>query len=166
MHGFEHENCISPVDWSLWKQVLLNPVRRPSASPTSGLRRNSGTATRSWPVCKRSARDAPKPGTVPAWFVGVPGAGAVLLYLDGRVGWPWIGVLAVEFFLAGDGTLLVNELAPRPHNSGHLTLDAAETSQFEQQLRIAAGLPLGGTALVGPAVMLNLLGEEPTNKFF
>lgn len=70
-----------------------------------------------------------------------------------------VGVLCVELFLTRDGRLLVNELAPRPHNSGHLTLDAAVTSQFEQQLRAVCGLPLGSTELVRPAAMANLLGE-------
>jgi 5-(carboxyamino)imidazole ribonucleotide synthase len=70
-----------------------------------------------------------------------------------------IGVLCVEFFLTGDEQLLINELAPRPHNSGHLTVDAAVTSQFEQQLRAVCGLPLGATTLLRPAVMANLLGD-------
>jgi 5-(carboxyamino)imidazole ribonucleotide synthase len=69
------------------------------------------------------------------------------------------GVLCVEFFLARDGSLFVNELAPRPHNSGHLTIDACVTSQFEQQLRAVAGLPLGSTELLGPVAMANLLGD-------
>lgn len=71
----------------------------------------------------------------------------------------YAGVMAVEFFLSTDGRLLVNELAPRPHNSGHHTLDACQCSQFEQQLRVAAGLPLGGSGLLKPAVMWNLLGD-------
>lgn len=70
-----------------------------------------------------------------------------------------VGVLCVEFFLARDGRLLVNELAPRPHNSGHLTFDASVTSQFEQQLRAVCGLPLGSTELLRPAAMANLLGD-------
>ena len=69
------------------------------------------------------------------------------------------GVLCVEFFLTRDHKLLVNELAPRPHNSGHLTIDACVTSQFEQQLRAVCGLPLGGTEMLRPAAMANLLGE-------
>jgi 5-(carboxyamino)imidazole ribonucleotide synthase len=69
------------------------------------------------------------------------------------------GVLCVEFFLTGEGKLFVNELAPRPHNSGHLTIDACVTSQFEQQLRAVAGLPLGSTELLGPVAMANLLGD-------
>jgi len=70
-----------------------------------------------------------------------------------------IGVLCVEFFLTRDGRLLVNELAPRPHNSGHHTFDACVTSQFEQQLRAVCGLPLGSTELLRPAAMANLLGD-------
>jgi 5-(carboxyamino)imidazole ribonucleotide synthase len=70
-----------------------------------------------------------------------------------------VGVLCVELFWTRDGRLLVNELAPRPHNSGHLTFDAAVTSQFEQQLRAICGLPLGATDLLRPAAMANLLGD-------
>lgn len=71
-----------------------------------------------------------------------------------------VGVLCVEFFLTHDGQLLVNELAPRPHNSGHLTINAHATSQFEQQLRAVCGLPLGSTErLVPAAAMCNLLGD-------
>lgn len=69
------------------------------------------------------------------------------------------GIMGVEFFLKADGSLLVNEMAPRPHNSGHHTLDACETSQFEQQLRMVLGLPAGSTRLHTPVVMLNLLGD-------
>jgi len=69
------------------------------------------------------------------------------------------GVLCVEFFMRRDGGLLVNELAPRPHNSGHLTIDACVTSQFEQQLRSVCGLPLGSTEMLRPAAMANLLGD-------
>lgn len=70
-----------------------------------------------------------------------------------------VGVLCVEFFLTRDGNLLVNELAPRPHNSGHLTIDASVTSQFEQQLRAVCRLPLGDTRQHRPAAMANLLGD-------
>ena len=69
------------------------------------------------------------------------------------------GILGVEFFLKSDGSLLVNEIAPRPHNSGHHTLDACATSQFAQQLRAVIGLPLGSPRLLSPVVMLNLLGD-------
>lgn len=70
-----------------------------------------------------------------------------------------VGVLCVEFFLAPAGKLIVNELAPRPHNSGHFSFDASLTSQFEQQLRAVCGLPLGSTDLLRPAAMVNLLGD-------
>jgi 5-(carboxyamino)imidazole ribonucleotide synthase len=71
-----------------------------------------------------------------------------------------IGVLCVEFFLGHDGRLYVNEIAPRPHNSGHFTIDACVTSQFEQQLRAVCGLPLGATEMFcGAAAMSNLLGD-------
>lgn len=70
-----------------------------------------------------------------------------------------VGVLCVEMFYTRKGEILINELAPRPHNSGHLTFDACVTSQFEQQLRAVCGLPLGSTQLVRPAAMANLLGD-------
>jgi 5-(carboxyamino)imidazole ribonucleotide synthase len=70
-----------------------------------------------------------------------------------------VGVLAVEMFLQPEGEILINELAPRPHNSGHLTFDACITSQFEQQVRAVCGLPLGATDLLRPAAMANLLGD-------
>jgi 5-(carboxyamino)imidazole ribonucleotide synthase len=70
-----------------------------------------------------------------------------------------VGVLCTEFFLSRNGKLLINELAPRPHNSGHLTIDACVTSQFEQQLRAVCGLPLGSTFRARPSAMANLLGD-------
>lgn len=79
-------------------------------------------------------------------------ASAIAMRLD------YVGVLAVEFFVTA-GRLLVNEIAPRPHNSGHYTLDACVTDQFEQQVRALCGLPLGDTRLLSPAVMVNLLGD-------
>ena len=71
----------------------------------------------------------------------------------------YVGTLCVEFFLTKDEKLLINELAPRPHNSGHLTFDACVTSQFEQQLRAVCGLPLGSTEFFKPSAMINLLGD-------
>ena len=71
----------------------------------------------------------------------------------------YIGVLAVEFFVDDRGQVLVNELAPRPHNSGHFSLDASLQSQFDQQLRCLCGLPLGDTRLLSPVAMMNLLGD-------
>ncbi|MBX5436387.1 MAG: 5-(carboxyamino)imidazole ribonucleotide synthase [Alicyclobacillaceae bacterium] len=71
-----------------------------------------------------------------------------------------VGLLAVEMFLTADGRLFVNELAPRPHNSGHYTYDACATSQFEQHLRAVCNLPLGSVRLLTPVVMVNILGEH------
>jgi len=78
---------------------------------------------------------------------------AVMASLD------YVGVLCIEFFQTRDGRLLINELAPRPHNSGHLTFDACRTSQFEQQLRAICALPLGSPEMLQPAAMANLLGD-------
>ena len=71
----------------------------------------------------------------------------------------YVGVMAVEFFIA-NGALRVNEIAPRPHNSGHYTIDACVTDQFEQQVRVLAGLPLGDTRLLSPVTMVNILGDR------
>lgn len=71
-----------------------------------------------------------------------------------------VGIFGVEMFLTQNGQVLVNEIAPRPHNSGHYTIEACMTDQFEQLIRVISGLPLGVTTLLKPAVMLNLLGEE------
>ena len=94
---------------------------------------------------------------------GVPAATAALaVEITRRVmdALDFVGVLCIEFFIARDGRLVVNELAPRPHNSGHLTFDACRTSQFEQQLRAVCGLPLGSPDMLQPAAaMANLLGD-------
>ncbi len=71
-----------------------------------------------------------------------------------------VGTLAVEMFVAKDGSIYVNELAPRPHNSGHYTIEACETSQFDQHVRAVCNWPLGNTDLIKPAVMINILGEH------
>lgn len=71
----------------------------------------------------------------------------------------YVGVMAVEFFVLADDTLLINEIAPRPHNSGHFTMDACRTSQFEQQVRVLCDLPLGDASQHSPCVMMNLLGD-------
>ena len=75
----------------------------------------------------------------------------------------YTGVLGVEFFVCG-GELMVNEIAPRPHNSGHFTIDACVTNQFEQQVRVMTGLPLGSSRQHSPAVMVNLLGDIWNNE--
>jgi 5-(carboxyamino)imidazole ribonucleotide synthase len=74
-------------------------------------------------------------------------------------GLQYVGVLCVEFFVLQDGSLIVNEIAPRPHNSGHYTMNASISSQFEQQVRVTAGLPLGSTESLCSVVMLNILGD-------
>ncbi len=71
----------------------------------------------------------------------------------------YVGTMCVEFFVKKNGAILVNEIAPRPHNSGHLTIDACVTNQFEQQVRAVCGLPLGSTELLKPAAIANLLGD-------
>jgi 5-(carboxyamino)imidazole ribonucleotide synthase len=103
---------------------------------------------------------------VPGRFSKAIADGAIRLACDITASLDVVGLLAVEFFLTQDSRLLVNELAPRPHNSGHYTFDACVTSQFEQQLRAVCGLPLGSTTLLSTVVMWNLLGhlwksEEP-----
>jgi len=113
-----------------------------------------------WPVAENRHRDgilavSAVPARLPQ--AAVERATEAALGLARRL--DYRGVLCVEFFLLEDGALVVNELAPRPHNSGHYTIDACATSQFEQQARVLAGLPLGGVHLHCPAVMLNLLGD-------
>jgi 5-(carboxyamino)imidazole ribonucleotide synthase len=86
-------------------------------------------------------------------------ADAVHLTIAAMEALHYIGILCIEFFVDRDQRLFINEIAPRPHNSGHLTFDACRTSQFEQQLRAICGLPLGSTELLQPAAMANLLGD-------
>ncbi|WHY86728.1 5-(carboxyamino)imidazole ribonucleotide synthase [Neobacillus novalis] len=76
-----------------------------------------------------------------------------------------VGTLAVEMFVTSDGTIYINELAPRPHNSGHFSIEACVTSQFEQHIRAICNWPLGRTELLKPAVMVNLLGEHLENLY-
>lgn len=87
--------------------------------------------------------------------------GAEAVAITGRVleALDFVGILCVEFFISRGGRLFINEIAPRPHNSGHLTFDACRTSQFEQQLRAVCGLPLGSPEMLRPAAMANLLGD-------
>ncbi|WP_273000649.1 5-(carboxyamino)imidazole ribonucleotide synthase [Hydrogenibacillus schlegelii] len=103
-------------------------------------------------ILHRSIVPARVPKTVEERAVEL--ARAIATHLDA------VGLLAVEFFWLKDGALVVNELAPRPHNTGHYTLDAASTSQFEQFVRAVSGLPLGAVRLWSPVVMVNVLGEH------
>ena len=84
---------------------------------------------------------------------------AMALWKAVAQGLEYVGTMAVEMFVTADGKVLVNEIAPRPHNSGHYTIDACRTSQFGQQLRAVCGLPLGDASQHTPAVMINLLGD-------
>jgi 5-(carboxyamino)imidazole ribonucleotide synthase len=122
--------------------------------------RNERGDTATWPVAENRHRDGILdvtivPARVPPALADAALATATVVAerLDYR------GVLCVEMFVTPGGRLLVNEIAPRPHNSGHYTIDACVTSQFEQQARVLAGLPLGGTRQHGPAVMVNVLGD-------
>jgi len=116
--------------------------------------------TTTWPVAENWHRDGILdvsiiPARVPSELTSAARdiATAIAEKLDYR------GVLCVEMFVTTDDTLLVNEIAPRPHNSGHYTIDACMTSQFEQQVRVLAALPLGDVRQIEPAVMVNLLGD-------
>lgn len=97
---------------------------------------------------------------VPARIPENVGERASLLALRLAEAFDLVGTLAVEMFLTKDGELYVNETAPRPHNSGHFTINACETSQFEQHVRAICGLPLGKTTLLSPVIMVNILGEH------
>ena len=123
------------------------------------LARTAAGEVRSYPVAENRHRDGILDTTVvPARIAPVLAeeARAMAARIAECLG--YVGVLAVEFFVS-QGRLLVNEIAPRPHNSGHFTLDACPTSQFEQQLRALCGLPLGDTQLLVPAAMVNILGD-------
>jgi 5-(carboxyamino)imidazole ribonucleotide synthase len=120
--------------------------------------------TTTWPVCENDHANhildiTYCPGRVPdaiakkARELATKVAGALNL----------VGVLAVEMFLLADGEIVINELAPRPHNSGHFSFDASVTSQFEQQVRAVCGLPLGNTESLRPSAMANLLGDVWSN---
>ena len=101
--------------------------------------------------------------TVPATVDDALQSKACQLATQFADGLDYVGVLAVEFFVDQQGQLLFNEMAPRPHNSGHYTLDATATSQFEQQLRALCALPLGSVRLLSPVTMLNILGDSWTD---
>jgi 5-(carboxyamino)imidazole ribonucleotide synthase len=122
--------------------------------------RNERHETVTWPVAENVHRDGILDvSIVPARVSGDVTACARTIATRIAAALDYRGVLCVEMFVAEDGTLLVNEIAPRPHNSGHYTIDACVTSQFEQQARVLADLPLGETRQHTPAVMVNLLGD-------
>jgi len=124
------------------------------------LARDAAGRTTLWPVAENHHKDGIlDQSIVPARIAPALAARAGDAALNIARALDYRGVLCVEFFIDEQGALLVNEFAPRPHNSGHSTLDASRTSQFEQQVRVLAGLPLGDTRTHSPAVMQNLLGE-------
>jgi 5-(carboxyamino)imidazole ribonucleotide synthase len=116
--------------------------------------------TATWPVAENRHRDGILDvSIVPARVPDALAARARAIATGVAVKLDYRGVLCVEMFVTTAGRLLVNEIAPRPHNSGHYTIDGCVTSQFEQQARVLAGLPLGDTRQHEPAVMVNLLGD-------
>ncbi|OLL29757.1 5-(carboxyamino)imidazole ribonucleotide synthase [Burkholderia sp. SRS-W-2-2016] len=123
--------------------------------------RGSSGASVVYPLAQNTHRDGvlshtivPAPDATPAL---VQRAQQAAVQIADKLG--YVGVLCVEFFILEDGSLVANEMAPRPHNSGHYTVDACATSQFEQQVRAMTGMPLGDTRQHSPAVMLNILGD-------
>jgi len=122
--------------------------------------RNERHETVTWPVAENMHRDGILDvSIVPARVSGDVTSRARDIATRIAAALDYRGVLCVEMFVADDGVLLVNEIAPRPHNSGHYGIDACVTSQFEQQARILADLPMGETRQHTPAVMVNLLGD-------
>ncbi len=116
---------------------------------------------RTYPLSENEHEDSIlRCGIVPARVSGAVAARARQVAEAVMAEFSGVGVFCVEMFVTPDGGVLVNEVAPRPHNSGHYTIEACVTSQFEQHVRAIAGLPLGDTSLRTPAVMLNLLGED------
>jgi 5-(carboxyamino)imidazole ribonucleotide synthase len=125
------------------------------------LARGANGASVVYPLAQNTHRD----GVLSHTIVPAPDASATLvtqaqqaaLQIADKLG--YVGVLCVEFFVLEDGSLIANEMAPRPHNSGHYTVDACATSQFEQQVRAMTAMPLGDTRQHSPVAMLNILGD-------
>lgn len=136
--------------------------RLPLAYEVSALvARGADGSAQAYPLAQNTHRD----GILAQTVVPSPDAPAELVQqaqsaaLDIARALGYVGVLCVEFFVLADGTLVANEMAPRPHNSGHYTVDACATSQFEQQVRAMTGMPLGDPRQHSAAVMLNILGD-------
>ena len=125
--------------------------------------RGSSGDTRVYPVVEnRHEQGILRDCLVPAPISSTEAEAARELSIRAVAALQGVGVFCIELFQGQDGRLLINEIAPRPHNSGHYTLDACTVSQFEQQVRVTCGLPLGEVRLLSSAVMVNLLGEEVT----
>ncbi|MHB1286859.1 MAG: 5-(carboxyamino)imidazole ribonucleotide synthase [Leptospirales bacterium] len=124
------------------------------------LARNHQGEIRSFPIAENwHSHGVLETTAVPAQTSEASGQKAMLLSEIIVTKLAYEGILAIEFFVLEDERVLVNEMAPRPHNSGHFTLDACTTDQFEQQVRVLCGLPLGGTKLISPVVMGNIMGD-------
>jgi len=122
--------------------------------------RGADGSVETYPVCENvHARHILDVTLVPAGIPDAVAANARQLAVKIAVALDLVGLLAVEMFLLPGGEIVINELAPRPHNSGHFSFDASVTSQFEQQLRAVCGLPLGSTESLRPSAMANLLGD-------
>jgi 5-(carboxyamino)imidazole ribonucleotide synthase len=125
------------------------------------LTRSVSKEVKSFPIAENIHRDNILHQTiVPARITSATAEQAKLLAESIATELQLVGTLAVEMFVAKDGSIYVNELAPRPHNSGHYTIEACETSQFDQHIRAVCNWPLGNTDLIKPAVMINILGEH------
>ena len=146
---------------SLHQQPCVLEQRVPLALEISVLVARSGAGrTAVWPIAENRHRDGILDvSIVPARIPEVLAAEARALGLRVAERLDYEGVLCVEMFVTADGRLLINEIAPRPHNSGHWSIDGAFTSQFEQQCRVLADLPLGDTTQHTKAAMVNLLGD-------
>ena len=146
--GREDELCVleSVIDFE--KEISLIVARGPDG------------ATAVFPVCENIHRNHILDVTLaPARIEERVASAARELACEVATSLDLVGLLAVEMFLNRDGELIINELAPRPHNSGHWTIEGCVTSQFEQQVRAVCGLPLGATGLLRPTAMVNLLGD-------
>ncbi len=146
--GLKGVPCILERCVSLDREISVMVARGPDGSCVS------------WPVAENVHRNGIlHTSVVPASVSDDVGAEAQRIARKIVTRLDYVGVMGVECFVTQGGRLLVNELAPRPHNSGHWTLDACATSQFEQQVRCLAGLPLGETSLLSPVAMINVLGD-------
>ncbi len=131
-------------------------MRSPSSSPAASTARRSPSRRWRTGIATTSSTPPPRRRSCPASVL--KRADAIAHQIAEAI--DIVGLLAVEMFVTKSGEVLVNELAPRPHNSGHWTIDACVTSQFEQFVRAVCGLPLGSVAHHSDAVMTNLLGDE------
>jgi 5-(carboxyamino)imidazole ribonucleotide synthase len=146
--GRAGEVCVLEAVIDFEKEISVIVARGPSG------------ATAVFPVCENFHRHHILDATLaPAQIDSRVAAAACELASEVALSLNLVGLLAVEMFLKHDGKLIINELAPRPHNSGHWTIEGCVTSQFEQQVRAVCGLPLGATTLLRPATMVNLLGD-------